>query len=97
MDYPNDTYPAILVYWQSNRCLSYLTTCLLEVTSPVTEILPELISTAQFAKLADYHEVHCRRLRKQGKGPPYLRLRPTLIRYRLADVLAWLAARDKGG
>lgn len=36
-------------------------------------------------------------IRRRGGGPPYYRIGSRAIRYRLADVRAWIAARTVGG
>lgn len=52
-----------------------------------------VISEAWAAELAGVSPVHFRRLRRQGKGPRFVRLGERRLGYRLSDVVAWIDGR----
>jgi predicted DNA-binding transcriptional regulator AlpA len=53
----------------------------------------ELVSTTALAELTDTSTSFWEIMRTKGEGPPYVRLSPRRIRYRRADVIAWLRHR----
>jgi predicted DNA-binding transcriptional regulator AlpA len=54
----------------------------------------ELLTEAQVATLAGVAARTVASWRQRGMGPRYLRLTAHTLRYRRADVLAWLAERE---
>lgn len=60
---------------------------------------PQFINTKQLAELIGFDPDSIEAMRRRGEGPPYVRIgdgkRPA-IRYNVADVNAWLAARTVG-
>ena len=56
-----------------------------------------LMSPDETAAYLGVSKEHLRRLRKAEQGPPYIRVSERVVRYRLADVQAWVDARRKGG
>lgn len=51
------------------------------------------------AQRIGWTDSHLRRVRSRGLGPPYLKLGPRTIRYRVADIEAWIDAHrvETGG
>jgi predicted DNA-binding transcriptional regulator AlpA len=49
-----------------------------------------VISETQAAELAGVSLVHFRRLRRQNKGPRFVRLGERRLGYRLGDVIDWI-------
>ena len=47
------------------------------------------LSMNQLAERYDVHPMTVQRWRSAGTGPPYQRLSPRLIRYRLTDIEEW--------
>jgi hypothetical protein len=60
---------------------------------------PKYIDTKALAELLGFEKDTCEAMRRRGEGPPFIRMgdgkRPA-IRYAIADVEAWLAARTVG-
>lgn len=52
-----------------------------------------LLSTRELAELLGMSEQWCETSRHRGVGPKFVRLSPRCIRYKKADVLAWLEER----
>ena len=52
-----------------------------------------VISEARAAELAGVSLVHFRRLRRQSKGPRFVRLGERRLGYRLGDVFDWIDER----
>ena len=52
-----------------------------------------VISEAQAAEIAGVSPVHFRRLRRQRKGPRFVRLGERRLGYRLGDVFDWIDER----
>jgi predicted DNA-binding transcriptional regulator AlpA len=52
-----------------------------------------LLNTAETASWLDVSAQFLSIGRNRGYGPPFVRLSPTAVRYRIADVRAWLAER----
>ncbi len=50
----------------------------------------EFLNTKEAAEALGLSPITLRKWRCLGKGPGYLRLNPRLIRYRRADLEAWL-------
>lgn len=59
--------------------------------------LPEMSRDVEVAELSGISAVTLRRWRAEGKGPKFVRIGERAIRYRRADVLAWLDSLDSGG
>lgn len=53
----------------------------------------ELLKENPAAKMADLTGHAFRKYRQLGIGPPYIKISERCIRYRRADVLAWLEQR----
>jgi predicted DNA-binding transcriptional regulator AlpA len=53
----------------------------------------ELLSTRQLAAWLDISESWLEIARHRGQGPKYLKYGPKTVRYRRADVVAWLKTR----
>ena len=53
----------------------------------------DLLSTKQLAEWLGVSRQWAEINRSKGLGPPWVRISPTRIRYRRADVLCWLAER----
>jgi excisionase family DNA binding protein len=56
----------------------------------------ELLTEAQVARLLTVSLSTMKRLRRAGDGPPFVRISKRGIRYRRADVDAWLSRRSEG-
>lgn len=56
---------------------------------------PEFESVADLAARTGTSEKFWHNLRCSGGGPRYVKLSPTIVRYRRADVDEWLAARER--
>ncbi len=56
----------------------------------------QLIDTAGFARLACLSETYARQLRVLGGGPRFIKLTSKTVRYRVGDVLDWIASRPAG-
>lgn len=52
-----------------------------------------VIDDDDFVEIAKISRVTSQRLRRSGKGPRYMRIGGSQIRYMLSDVMAWLAAQ----
>jgi predicted DNA-binding transcriptional regulator AlpA len=52
-----------------------------------------VVSEARAAELAGVSLVHFRRLRRQSKGPRFVRLGERRLGYRLGDVVDWIDKR----
>lgn len=63
--------------------------------APMAEvaIIPEYLTAAQVSRLTGFSIKSLDALRHKRKGPPYLRI-GNRVRYRRADVLAWLDAHQ---
>lgn len=55
----------------------------------------ELLSTRQLAAWLDISELWLEIARHRGQGPKFLRYGPNTVRYRRADVVAWLKSRTR--
>jgi predicted DNA-binding transcriptional regulator AlpA len=55
--------------------------------------LERLLSTKELVSSLGIRNQTARLWRLQGRGPRYLKLSSTAVRYRLSDVQAWLAER----
>jgi predicted DNA-binding transcriptional regulator AlpA len=53
----------------------------------------DLLSTEQVAAQLGISRAALELRRRRGSGPPFVRVSPRMIRYRVADLEAWLAAR----
>lgn len=51
---------------------------------------PELVSTADFCRTIGISVATASRMRKDGGGPPFIRLSPARYAYRRDDILTWL-------
>jgi predicted DNA-binding transcriptional regulator AlpA len=54
------------------------------------EVIMELISTKELAKLLNISRAKLFKMRKSGTGPPYYQLENGTIRYDLNEVIKWL-------
>jgi hypothetical protein len=52
----------------------------------------KLLTTEEFCELASISVRYAKALRVKGGGPPFVKF-GTPVRYRLADVRAWIASR----
>jgi predicted DNA-binding transcriptional regulator AlpA len=52
-----------------------------------------IVTDLDLARLGYGHRVTLCRKRKNGDGPPFIKLSPHRIGYRMGDVRAWAAAR----
>ena len=65
-----------------------------ELKKPAFRADPDqLIDTAGFASLACLSETYARQLRVLGGGPRFIKLTSKTVRYRVGDVLDWIASR----
>ena len=55
----------------------------------MANLLSEKLTTVEAAREIGVSVATLKRWRKQGSGPPYLRLGPRIIRYRLVDIELW--------
>ncbi len=69
----------------------FLTTIKKAVQEGLSENRPEWLTSAEAAAYIKVHPEYLQKLRTQNKGPPYHRLGPRLIRYKRADLDAFLA------
>ena len=53
----------------------------------------DLLNTKQVAAWLGNSPITLEIWRSKGKGPPFIRLSPRMIKYRRGDVLAWLISR----
>jgi excisionase family DNA binding protein len=56
----------------------------------------EYIGVPELARILNVPEATVRTMRKAGEMPPSFRLGTRLIRFRVADVKAWLAMLEQG-
>ena len=56
-------------------------------------VAPEGLPTKKTADLMGVSEAFLAKQRRAGEGPAYIKLSPTLIRYRPEDILSWLESR----
>ena len=59
----------------------------------IPDSAPVLLDTAQVACILGWRPSTLEARRSRGTGPPYVRLGPTSVRYKLTDLEAWLEAR----
>jgi predicted DNA-binding transcriptional regulator AlpA len=57
----------------------------------------DLLTQMETAELIKYSPRSLEGLRRKGEGPPYVKLSARSIRYRRADVLAWIEAHLVNG
>lgn len=55
--------------------------------------LPTLYTSEQVAEMLGVSDAHLQRMRYRGEGPVCIRVSHKAVRYRLADVEAWVDAR----
>lgn len=56
--------------------------------------MSELLTTEEAAKAVGVSEMTMRRFRRNGGGPPYVRMGPKLIRYSAESLRLWVASRE---
>lgn len=54
---------------------------------------PLLVDTPRAAAILGLTPRALEERRRRGGGPPYVRLSPTCVRYRLTDIEEWIASR----
>jgi predicted DNA-binding transcriptional regulator AlpA len=64
--------------------------------APQVESVDRYIDTEEAAKFLSLSPIYLRQLRVKGGGPRFSKITPKLVRYRLADVVAWAASRPAG-
>jgi predicted DNA-binding transcriptional regulator AlpA len=52
-----------------------------------------ILTDLELSRLGFGHRVTLTRKRKSGDGPPFIKLSPHRVGYRMGDVRAWLASR----
>ncbi len=53
----------------------------------------QVVTAAELEKMGYGHRVTLTRRRKTGDGPPFIKISPHRIGYRMGDVRRWAAAR----
>ena len=61
--------------------------------SPALEVPDSLLTEKKVSQWMTDSVSHVRKMRRDGTGPPFIRLGEKLIRYRRTDVEEWLAAQ----
>ena len=64
-------------------------------SSPVPEVPADILTEKQLAQSKQISVSLVRKWRRNGEGPPFLRVGAKLIRYRRADVEAWLTGQRR--
>lgn len=59
--------------------------------------IPRIITKKELKLMVPYSPQHILRLEKQGKFPRRIQIGERRVGWRLADVEAWLAAREQSG
>ena len=54
-----------------------------------------LLDTNQVARILGYRPRTLEGMRSRGDGPPFIRLSPRAVRYRLSDLESWLDSRRR--
>jgi predicted DNA-binding transcriptional regulator AlpA len=57
------------------------------------QIVPDLIDEKELARRTTLSRTTLQTMRRKGGGPPWAKLGPHRVAYRLADVEAWIKAR----
>ena len=65
------------------------------MVNPAPEKLDRLLRTREAAKLVGLSPRTMESYRRNGGGPPFVKLRDYAVRYVLRDLLAWIAARKR--
>jgi len=56
-------------------------------------MIPELLTPKEAAVFLQVTEEQLQAYRIDGTGPPFVRINPRVIRYRMRDLLAWINDR----
>ena len=65
------------------------------MVNPAPEKLDRLLRTREAAKVVGLSPRTMESYRRNGGGPPFVKLRDYAVRYVLRDLLAWIAARKR--
>jgi predicted DNA-binding transcriptional regulator AlpA len=65
------------------------------MVNPAPEKLDRLLRTREAAKLVGLSPRTMESYRRNGGGPPFVKLRDYAVRYVLRDLLTWIAARKR--
>jgi predicted DNA-binding transcriptional regulator AlpA len=63
--------------------------------SPAPEVPADILTEKELAQSYKHSVSLARKWRRTGEGPPFIRLGGKLIRYRRADVEAWLTGQRR--
>jgi len=65
------------------------------MVNPAPEKLDRLLRTREAAKVVGLSPRTMESYRRNGGGPPFVKLRDYAVRYVLRDLLAWIGARKR--
>jgi predicted DNA-binding transcriptional regulator AlpA len=65
------------------------------MVNPAPEKLDRLLRTREAAKVVGLSPRTMESYRRNGGGPPFVKLRDYAVRYVLRDLLTWIAARKR--
>jgi predicted DNA-binding transcriptional regulator AlpA len=65
------------------------------MVNPAPDKLDRLLRTREAAKVVGLSPRTMESYRRNGGGPPFVKLRDYAVRYVLRDLLAWIAARKR--
>ena len=65
------------------------------MVNPAPEKLDRLLRTREAAKVVGLSPRTMESYRRNGGGPPFVKIRDYAVRYVLRDLLAWIAARKR--
>ena len=67
----------------------------LNMVTPAPDKLNRLLRTQDAAKIVDLSPRTLESYRRNGGGPPYVKIRDRAVRYALRDLLTWVVARKR--
>ena len=65
------------------------------MVNPAADKLDRLLRTREAAKIVGVSPRTMESYRRNGGGPPFVKVRDYAVRYVLRDLLAWIAARKR--